>query len=302
MGTAIPARRLSLSRPCAPPPPCSRADGTAAPTAPITVGVRCASLRTAPAACCVRLSRPAAATAATASTGTPAPTSTPSASTPTNSPPWPSLPPPAGTSAPASPTPHTTAHPGAVSPTPPSVPHTPPPRPSPLSLPSCAATSHCAPGACSTPAPSLHTPPNPHRPHPPPRAALPTRGATPVLPIPSPARPRRNPLRRADPPTPPLHPPRPHPGRANGNLDAHVRHAPPRPTYPSRIRDGRLRHGSAALHRAAALARSTLPLHAAASQVADLALAEWEVFDPLIHHSHMHPRLPTAIRHHGCTK
>ncbi|MCR8575922.1 DUF6083 domain-containing protein [Streptomyces sp. Isolate_219] len=41
------------------------------------------------------------------------------------------------------------------------------------------------------------------------------------------------------------------------------------------------------------------PLHAAASQVADLALAEWEVFDPLLHHSYMHPRLPTAIRHHG---
>ncbi|MFC9227418.1 DUF6083 domain-containing protein [Streptomyces decoyicus] len=38
------------------------------------------------------------------------------------------------------------------------------------------------------------------------------------------------------------------------------------------------------------------PLHAAASQVADLALAEWEVFDPLLHHSHMHSRLPTASR------
>ncbi|TXC99767.1 DUF6083 domain-containing protein [Streptomyces sp. ISID311] len=41
------------------------------------------------------------------------------------------------------------------------------------------------------------------------------------------------------------------------------------------------------------------PLHAAAPHVADLALAEWEVFDPLLHHSHMYPRLPTAIRHRG---
>ncbi|MFI0714078.1 DUF6083 domain-containing protein [Streptomyces inhibens] len=39
------------------------------------------------------------------------------------------------------------------------------------------------------------------------------------------------------------------------------------------------------------------PLHATAPQVADLALSEWEVFDPLLHHCHMHPRLPTAIRH-----
>ncbi|MFI5524304.1 hypothetical protein [Streptomyces platensis] len=44
------------------------------------------------------------------------------------------------------------------------------------------------------------------------------------------------------------------------------------------------------------------PLHAAASQVADFARAEWEVFDLLLHHSHMHPRLPTAIRHHGRAK
>ncbi|MGW7487559.1 DUF6083 domain-containing protein [Streptomyces sp. NPDC054786] len=44
------------------------------------------------------------------------------------------------------------------------------------------------------------------------------------------------------------------------------------------------------------------PLHAATSQAADLALAEWEVFDPLMHHSHMHPRLPTAIRHRGRSK
>ncbi|WP_329401165.1 hypothetical protein [Streptomyces lydicus] len=36
--------------------------------------------------------------------------------------------------------------------------------------------------------------------------------------------------------------------------------------------------------------------HAAASHVADLTLAEWETFDPLLHHTHMHPRLPTAAR------
>lgn len=44
------------------------------------------------------------------------------------------------------------------------------------------------------------------------------------------------------------------------------------------------------------------PLHTAASQAADLALAEWEVFDPLLHHPYMHPRLPTAIRHRGRSK
>lgn len=130
--------------------------------------------------------------------------------------------------------------------------------------------------------------------------ARPARGAAPVLPLPRPVPPRRHPLRCTDPPTPPLHPPpRPHPRRINGNLDTHVCHALSRPTHPSRIRDGRLRPGPTALHRADPLARSTLPLHAAAPQAADLALAEWEVFDPLLHHSHMHPRLPTTIRHRG---
>ncbi|QZL04213.1 hypothetical protein K2224_34100 (plasmid) [Streptomyces sp. BHT-5-2] len=38
------------------------------------------------------------------------------------------------------------------------------------------------------------------------------------------------------------------------------------------------------------------PLHAAPSQAPDLALAEWEVFDPLLHHTHIHTRLPTATR------
>ncbi|MET8405884.1 DUF6083 domain-containing protein [Streptomyces sp900116325] len=35
------------------------------------------------------------------------------------------------------------------------------------------------------------------------------------------------------------------------------------------------------------------PHHAAAPGAADLALAEWEVFDPLLHHQHIHTRLPT---------
>ncbi|GAA2679248.1 DUF6083 domain-containing protein [Streptomyces lunalinharesii] len=38
------------------------------------------------------------------------------------------------------------------------------------------------------------------------------------------------------------------------------------------------------------------PLHAAPSQASDLALAEWELFDPLLHHTHIHTRLPTATR------
>ncbi|MFC4610431.1 DUF6083 domain-containing protein [Streptomyces maoxianensis] len=36
------------------------------------------------------------------------------------------------------------------------------------------------------------------------------------------------------------------------------------------------------------------PAHAAAPQAADLALAEWEVFDPLLHHWHIHSRLPAT--------
>ncbi|MDX3772175.1 MULTISPECIES: hypothetical protein [unclassified Streptomyces] len=40
------------------------------------------------------------------------------------------------------------------------------------------------------------------------------------------------------------------------------------------------------------------PHHAAAPGAADLALAEWEPFDPLLHHQHVHTRLPTTIRNH----
>lgn len=39
------------------------------------------------------------------------------------------------------------------------------------------------------------------------------------------------------------------------------------------------------------------PAHAATPAAADLALADWEVFDPLVHHQHIHPRLPAAARH-----
>ncbi|MEV8346457.1 DUF6083 domain-containing protein [Streptomyces niveus] len=34
------------------------------------------------------------------------------------------------------------------------------------------------------------------------------------------------------------------------------------------------------------------PAHAATPVAADLARAEWELFDPLLHHQHIHPRLP----------
>ncbi|NUK82194.1 hypothetical protein HRW23_33515 [Streptomyces lunaelactis] len=36
------------------------------------------------------------------------------------------------------------------------------------------------------------------------------------------------------------------------------------------------------------------PAHVAAPAAADLALADWEVFDPLLHHQHIHARLPAA--------
>ncbi|MET9080704.1 DUF6083 domain-containing protein [Streptomyces sp. NPDC004237] len=36
--------------------------------------------------------------------------------------------------------------------------------------------------------------------------------------------------------------------------------------------------------------------HAAATNAADLALTDWEPFDPLLHHAHVHPRLPTHGR------
>ncbi|WP_307787396.1 MULTISPECIES: hypothetical protein [Streptomyces] len=34
------------------------------------------------------------------------------------------------------------------------------------------------------------------------------------------------------------------------------------------------------------------PAHATASGAADLALADWEPFDPLLHAAHIHTRLP----------
>ncbi|MFD4116803.1 hypothetical protein ACFWSJ_25535 [Streptomyces niveus] len=34
------------------------------------------------------------------------------------------------------------------------------------------------------------------------------------------------------------------------------------------------------------------PAHAATPTSADLARAEWELFDPQFHHQHIHPRLP----------
>ncbi|GGZ97185.1 hypothetical protein GCM10010344_76550 [Streptomyces bluensis] len=38
------------------------------------------------------------------------------------------------------------------------------------------------------------------------------------------------------------------------------------------------------------------PQHAATPTAADLAVADWEPFDPLIHHDHIHNRLPTRNR------
>ncbi|MEU3544874.1 hypothetical protein [Streptomyces paromomycinus] len=38
------------------------------------------------------------------------------------------------------------------------------------------------------------------------------------------------------------------------------------------------------------------PAHAAAPGAADVALPDWEVFDPLLHHEHIHTRLPNTIR------
>ncbi|MEV6013384.1 DUF6083 domain-containing protein [Streptomyces sp. NPDC051976] len=38
------------------------------------------------------------------------------------------------------------------------------------------------------------------------------------------------------------------------------------------------------------------PAHAATSGAADLAVADWEPFDPLAHHEHIHSRLPDHIR------
>lgn len=42
------------------------------------------------------------------------------------------------------------------------------------------------------------------------------------------------------------------------------------------------------------------PAHAATPGAADLALAGWEVFDPLLHAAHIRTRLPHATPgHHG---
>lgn len=41
------------------------------------------------------------------------------------------------------------------------------------------------------------------------------------------------------------------------------------------------------------------PEHAAIPTAADVTVAEWEPFDPLIHHEHIHTRLPTLARPHG---
>lgn len=38
------------------------------------------------------------------------------------------------------------------------------------------------------------------------------------------------------------------------------------------------------------------PRHAAAPTTADLALTDWEPFDPLVHHEYVHPRLPADVR------
>ncbi|MGW7304258.1 hypothetical protein ACWGI1_01610 [Streptomyces sp. NPDC054835] len=38
------------------------------------------------------------------------------------------------------------------------------------------------------------------------------------------------------------------------------------------------------------------PAHAAISGAPDLALADWEPFDPLIHHKHIATRLPRTNR------
>jgi hypothetical protein len=43
------------------------------------------------------------------------------------------------------------------------------------------------------------------------------------------------------------------------------------------------------------------PQHAAAPTAADLAVADWEPFDPLRHHKHIHTRLPDTTRRPGPT-
>ncbi|KDN75600.1 hypothetical protein DF19_08790 [Streptomyces olindensis] len=41
------------------------------------------------------------------------------------------------------------------------------------------------------------------------------------------------------------------------------------------------------------------PEHSAASTAADVAVTEWEPFDPLLHHEHVHTRIPTLTRRQG---
>ncbi|MGW3937663.1 DUF6083 domain-containing protein [Streptomyces phaeochromogenes] len=41
------------------------------------------------------------------------------------------------------------------------------------------------------------------------------------------------------------------------------------------------------------------PQHADAPTAGDMAVAEWEVFDPLLHHEHIYSRLPTVVRRTG---
>jgi hypothetical protein len=41
------------------------------------------------------------------------------------------------------------------------------------------------------------------------------------------------------------------------------------------------------------------PQHAATPSAADLAVADWEPFDPLVHHEHVHTRLPARVRRPG---
>ncbi|MFF5575664.1 hypothetical protein [Streptomyces luteogriseus] len=41
------------------------------------------------------------------------------------------------------------------------------------------------------------------------------------------------------------------------------------------------------------------PQHATTPTAADLALAEWECFDPLLHSDHIHTRLPMLTRRGG---
>ncbi|MGW4049537.1 hypothetical protein ACWENA_01795 [Streptomyces sp. NPDC004779] len=40
------------------------------------------------------------------------------------------------------------------------------------------------------------------------------------------------------------------------------------------------------------------PAHAASTAAPDLALADWEPFDPLVHHPFTATRLPTSLRPH----